>query len=831
MILAVAVGCGHGVSSGPAPVTAAHDDGAAAIAVEKKDAYPNAVRIVRDGDPRPAVAMVVQTGSGSYASTALAALLEARLARAGFGATDSRADRDSLRVRSLVESPARAVEFVNAARAALAGRVTAGSAELGLASRRVAALRRHPLEAPIAQAVARCTGELGVLQSDAAIDPATSDGALQIEAARSAAYGAAQVAFAAVGAQAVVEAAAGAVHRGEPWPRGTAVESAPPADDAVGVHVSTDRAAATARLTLAVSTPSADMAAAASRRAGDPEGPLVTRLRALAVPFRVVEARASVRPHGGCLSVTLETARVTPSHLVAEGAALAATLTRQELDLARSGAGDHGAEPRGAGWPLGPAARTAVRLASDPRDAAELGGLWSLSAAGSPDEKSSYAIALAVPAPTADAREANLESGAPPPLARRFSAALEKAAAAWNVPAIERVGRLERGQGELWLVLASPCGALAEGTSDPGTTALALMAALAAQPGHPRGVTLEPWVAPEGVGVVAHAARAPGESTAALTARVAEEAARVLMAAPFSPGALATARAVLLNRSADGVSGEGRAMSALASALVPGHPSWLAPFGAWEELANAGVDAASMRWSTLMSGPLRLAVLANESEEQTDWAARTVDRWLVRSLDGGRACAPVEPPGVAKSGTLQVTLPSSPSSPLWQALLGFPVPPHGTTEGALGELTLAGLTGPDGWLGRATAATSLAATAQARLVGGARAAALVIDVRAPEATLDAAVAQIRALLQRLRQGAIGPTDLERSQALRERWELEASLDPRRRLINLWRDPRAGAAAPPPAAALAPPSLEGWRAWVANTLSDEKLVVVIAKPKR
>jgi hypothetical protein len=357
------------------------------------------------------------------------------------------------------------------------------------------------------------------------------------------------------------------------------------------------------------------------------------------------------------------------------------------------------------------------------------------------------------------------------------------------------------------------------------------MAALAAQPGHPRGVTLEPWVSPEGVGVVAHAARAPGESTAALTARVAEEAARVVMAAPFSPGALATARAVLLNRSADGVSGAGRAMSALAGALVPGHPSWLAPFGAWEELANAGVDAASMRWSTLMSGPLRLAVLANESEEQTDWAARTVDRWLVRSLDGGRTCAPVEPPGVAKSGTLQVTLPSSPSSPLWQALLGFPVPPHGTTEGALGELTLAGLSGPDGWLGRATAATSLAATAQARLVGGARAAALVIDVRAPEATLDAAVAQIRALLQRLRQGAIGPTDLERSQALRERWELEASLDPRRRLINLWRDPRAGATVSPPAAALAPPSLEGWRAWVANTLSDEKLVVVIAKPKR
>jgi hypothetical protein len=74
-------------------VNAAHDEGPATIAVEKKDAYPSVVRIVREGDPRPAVAMVVATSGGSYASAALAALIEARLARAGFPAVDSRADR------------------------------------------------------------------------------------------------------------------------------------------------------------------------------------------------------------------------------------------------------------------------------------------------------------------------------------------------------------------------------------------------------------------------------------------------------------------------------------------------------------------------------------------------------------------------------------------------------------------------------------------------------------------------------------------------------------------------------------------------------------------
>jgi hypothetical protein len=824
LVAAFALGCGHGASSGSAAVTAPRDDGSAIIAVERKDAYPNMVRIVREGDPRPAMAMVVATGSGSYASTALGALLEARLGRAGFPAVDSRADRDSFRVRSLVETPARAAEFVAAARAALAAGVTPGSPELALVLRRIAALRRHPLEAPIAQAVARCTGELGVLQSDASIDPSTPDGVAQLEATRAAAYGAAQVAFAAVGGHALVESAAAAVHRGEAWPRGNALESTPAAEDQAGVYISSERPSGSARLTLAVPISHADAAAAASRRAGDPDGPLVARLRALPVPFRVVEVRASARPRGGCLSVTLETARSTPSPVVEEGAALAATVARQELDFARANtSGPSGGEPGAAGWPLGPAARAAVRLASDPREAAELGGLWSLSAAGSSDEKSAYVVALALPMPSADARDAPLESGAALQSTRRFSAALEKAAAAWSAPGIERVGRLERGQGELWVALASPCGASAEGSSDPGTTALALMTALATQPAGGRGVTLEPWVAPDGVGVVAHASRAPGEPMAAFTARVAQEAARVMVAAPFSSAALASARAVLLNRVGDGIAPEGRAMGALASALVPGHPSWLAPFGAWEELANASAEGASVRWSTLAAGPLRLAVLANESEEQIELAARTVDRWLVRGIDGVRGCAPVEPPGPGKSGTIQVTLPASPAA-LWQGLLGLPVPPHGSAEGALGELTLAGLSGPEGWLGRAMAASSLAASAQARLVGGARAAALVIDVRAPEATLDAAVAQVRALFQRLRQGAIGPADFERSQALRERWELEASLDPRRRLLNLWRDPR-------PAPAPFPLSLEGWRAWAANTLSDEKLVVVIAKPKR
>src|SRR5262249_37393370 len=140
-----------------------------------------------------------------------------------------------------------------------------------------------------------------------------------------------------------------------------------------------------------------------------------------------------------------------------------------------------------------------------------------------------------------------------------------------------------------------------------------------------------------------------------------------------------------------------------------------------------------------------------------------------------------------------------------------------------GELLLAGLGGPDGWLAKAMSSPSLAATAQARLLGGARAAALVIDVRTSEASLEAAGAQVRGLLGRLPQGAVGARDLGRSVAQRDRWDLDASFDLRRRIVALWCDPCS-------AKPSLPPSLDAWRAWASGALRDDKLVVVLARPR-
>src|SRR5204862_193694 len=121
--------------------------------------------------------------------------------------------------------------------------------------------------------------------------------------------------------------------------------------------------------------------------------------------------------------------------------------------------------------------------------------------------------------------------------------------------------------------------------------------------------------------------------------------------------------------------------------LVPGHPSWLAPLGSWDQLAKAGLEGASLRWGSLNGGPLRLAVLANDGQDQIDEATRIADRWVVRS-PSPRACSPAESVPAAKAGTLSVTIASP--GPLAPALVG---PRVGWRRPCRGR---------DGWRRRAT---------------------------------------------------------------------------------------------------------------------------------
>jgi hypothetical protein len=107
------------------------------------------------------------------------------------------------------------------------------------------------------------------------------------------------------------------------------------------------------------------------------------------------------------------------------------------------------------------------------------------------------------------------------------------------------------------------------------------------------------------------------------------------------------------------------------------------------------------------------------------------------------------------------------------------------------------------------------------LVGAPYSPALVVRVVAPNSSLDGAVAQARALLDRWRQGGLRDEDRSRAAAALARGALESSLDPRGRVIDLWR----GQTTPPA------PSLETLRAFASASLRDEAMVIIVARPAR
>jgi hypothetical protein len=115
----------------------------------------------------------------------------------------------------------------------------------------------------------------------------------------------------------------------------------------------------------------------------------------------------------------------------------------------------------------------------------------------------------------------------------------------------------------------------------------------------------------------------------------------------------------------------------------------------------------------------------------------------------------------------------------------------------------------------------LARSWSARVLGGPHASALVVTIATAPGALDAAVAQTRALLERLRQGALAEGDHARAAAAAEKAGLASSLDPRARLVALFR----GASPSSP-----PPTLDALRAFAAQVLHDDALVIVALRPR-
>ncbi len=738
-----------------------------------RDDRPRLGLVAREGDPLAGMAMAVAHDLGSEASVALAYLIETRLAAAGF-TVDTRPSELGYQVRALVSGPGDAARFVGAATQAALDTTSIEPAHLHGAAERLQALTTRRWLGPADAAAARCSGELGIAPGAPVLDPRAPAGRQQLETWRRAAHNVRSVAFAALGPRGVLDAAASAVSRAATWPAGAPPEDAWPQADFAGAARVPGEAA---RTTVAVRAADAAAALLAAHTLGAPGSDLAVLTGALDPAWTIERVVATTRVRGACVRVDLAAdPRVPPTD---QHAALAAVVLLQEATTALRAAG-------AADWTL----EDGVLRATDPRDAVGAAAWRALSGRAEPGPPRFVASHV---------RDSE---------STRFEGELRTARSNLGRRVVEPRIRTETGQGELWAMVASPCGTHGEGLDDAGLGALAARAAALSSTSD---VTVEPWSSPAGIGLIAHAPRlGPSETPGAHAERVGNALGRAAVGQPLAT-AFATARGdaiALLGSAPD----PGRVQ--VLTTLTADHPAWLDARGTFAALGAASREGAHRRLRSLWGGPVRLAVLANWDAGQGEVVTATVERWL-RPFGGGETCAPAPTLTAAAGDILVEAAVEAPARA--RALVAATLPPGTWNEGAA---TAWLLNRPGGWLERALDHGKFTAGARAELLGSPAAAALFVQVDAFGDDLGGAVAQIRGLLDRLARGAVTVEDASAASQALGRAAARSRLDPRTRLVELW-------AGTPPAATIDAASL---RRMHARALPPGRHLVVRVLPR-
>lgn len=717
--------------------------GAATVARRRLEARPPLVLVRRDGDPAPALAFAWAHDFGSVASAAVGAALKTRLALRGF---DVRVRPSALGVvvTLLVAAPNDARRFVQVLPAVLDEPFSVADPALVAVRGAVQALASQRLAGPAEEATAACSGELAPREPPRPFDPETNQGRAELASWLRSAHALRSAALAAVGSAEVLNAVEDALARAPGWPEGALPNDAWPARDALGVDFG---AGATHRLSLALRLGNEDAAARAADVLASAQGTLIERLSALRPKWQLERAIAVGRPRGACLRLdaTPLTAELGPAALdVAKALSILADEAHAAVRATTPGGLDD-----------------AIVGATDPADAAAAAAWRALvgrEPAGPERSFVSYAAG-------------NAEKG-------HFD--LNAAIAAWREasaqPLLEVARRAEPGQGRLWALLAPACGTAAEAASDAGEAALVVSAlSRAVAPGD---VSVEPWIATDGVGLLAGTRRlGPSETTDAQARRLGHALGELIAARRPSPAALVAARDEL----AAAVGGEQhRGLSVALDALTQGHPSWLEARGTFAALGSApsgGLEAAIGRW---LARPLRVAVLTNGDAGQADVVRAEIERW-VRPVRGEVMRCPPHARNAALGGetTLSVTGEAPEGS---YVAVPFPAYEHRLPAEARATLVLLNRSG--GLLDQAL--SDLPASATALALGGPEAAAFVVEAVAAEGRRQPAVDRIRALFDRLATSKLAPSDVDYARRELEREDAAEALDPRRRVVGTWR---------------------------------------------
>ncbi|MDB4938645.1 MAG: exonuclease SbcC, partial [Labilithrix sp.] len=217
---------------------------------------------------------------------------------------------------------------------------------------------------------------------------------------------------------------------------------------------------------------------------------------------------------------------------------------------------------------------------------------------------------------------------------------------------------------------------------------------------------------------------------------------------------------------------------------------------------------------------------------------RAADRWIDRRGGDARACRAPTATSAPRPGTYSVE-PRAGAAP--EAYLAFPFAAGDEKARAAASVVAAALEGEGGLLEKAFGGAAAAAAAangngsalarswSARVLGVPRAPALVVRIVSTQATLDNAVMQARALVDRVKKGGLPAADIERATNALSREALAVALDPRARVVATWRgEPIPTAVQPFPRGKA---GADDVRAFAAKYLAEDAMVVVAARPAR
>jgi hypothetical protein len=138
------------------------------------------------------------------------------------------------------------------------------------------------------------------------------------------------------------------------------------------------------------------------------------------------------------------------------------------------------------------------------------------------------------------------------------------------------------------------------------------------------------------------------------------------------------------------------------------------------------------------------------------------------------------------------------------------------------RLLAEGLRGTDGWLAEAFSTFPGVVRNEVHVHGGAKAGALIIEVRTADASLDDAVTRIKLALERLAKSGPSQRAFDRARTQDVERQAKRSLDPRHRIATLWRGSTADSSGVTP---------DAWRKWLSQALLEHHLAVVRVRPPR